>query len=54
LKTPQIYWTLDFWTSRRAYENFKKRYAEEYKRIDSKCENLTVSEREVRTFSQPR
>lgn len=54
LKTPRTYWTLDFWTSRRAYETFKKRHAEEYMRVDAKCESLTVSEREVGTFSQPR
>jgi hypothetical protein len=54
LKVPQTYWTLDFWTSRRAYDNFKNGHAKEYNQIDAMCEHLTLSEREVGTFSHPR
>lgn len=52
LNAPRTYWTLDFWTSRRAYENFRKRNAAEYKRIDALCENLTESEREIGRFNR--
>jgi hypothetical protein len=52
LTSPRSYWTLDFWTSRRAYESFRKRHAAEYKRIDAKCGDLTESEREIGRFNR--
>jgi len=47
LRDRRTYLTLDFWSSKHAYESFRKRYAKEYKAIDAKCERLTESEREI-------
>ncbi len=44
------YLTLDFWTSREAYEEFRRRHAERYRAIDEECEALTESEREIGSF----
>jgi len=54
LKTPGTYLTLDFWTSERAYENFKRRNAAGYETIDAKCEALTESEREIGRYLRVR
>jgi len=42
----RVYFTLDSWETREAYEKFKKENATEYERIDRECEGTTV--REVR------
>jgi heme-degrading monooxygenase HmoA len=39
------YVTLDYWMSKQAYEEFRKRHEVEYGLIDARCERLT--EREV-------
>jgi ribosomal-protein-alanine N-acetyltransferase len=44
-KTPARYLTLDFWSSRKAYQKFKVQNRKEYATIDKKCESLTVSEK---------
>jgi heme-degrading monooxygenase HmoA len=45
---PDVYLTLDFWTSRLAYERFMVERMDEYKAIDAAAsEELTVSERRV-------
>ena len=46
----QRYFTLDFWNSRRAYEAFRRRNRDTYKRIDKECESFTTSERLVGYF----
>ena len=48
------YLTLDFWTSRLAYERFRRRHAAEYKVIDARCEGLTESERQIGAYVRPR
>ena len=45
-----VYLTLDWWTSREAYDAFKREHAGEYARIDRECEALTVSEELVGYF----
>jgi quinol monooxygenase YgiN len=45
LNQPGRYVTLDYWTSRAAYENFRLQHADEYKKIDHRCAEMT--EREV-------
>jgi len=45
LDRPGRYVTLDHWTSRDAFHNFKREHADEYAAIDQQCERLT--EREV-------
>ena len=42
--------TVDFWTSREAYESFKKLNHEVYAEIDQRCESLTESERCLGNF----
>jgi heme-degrading monooxygenase HmoA len=41
------YITLDFWTSQKAFDEFKERNLIKYKALDRKCEDLTDSEREI-------
>ncbi|HZQ67440.1 MAG TPA: antibiotic biosynthesis monooxygenase [Terriglobales bacterium] len=50
---PLRFLTLDFWTSRQAYESFRQQHAAEYKSIDQHCEAMTDSEREVGRFVRP-
>ena len=45
LSHPGRYVTLDYWTSRTAYEDFRRLHAGDYEKIDERCEQLT--EREV-------
>ena len=52
LKARRTYLTLDWWTSRKAYESFRKRHAAEYKAIDARCEVLTENEREVGRYAR--
>jgi Antibiotic biosynthesis monooxygenase len=44
---PAIFLTLDFWTSRQAYENFLASHAAEYERLDALGEELTHRERKI-------
>ena len=48
------YCTLDFWTSRAAYQVFKKRYPDEYQAIDQQCEDLTTEETLIGYFEAKR
>jgi quinol monooxygenase YgiN len=43
----RIYFTLDSWASREAYETFRTRFREEYERFDAECASLTVAERHI-------
>jgi len=45
------YMTIDYWTSRKAYENFRQQYADEYKIIDLKCESFTARESHIGSFT---
>lgn len=44
---PETYLTLDFWKSRKAYEEFLAAHSAEYKRIDALGESLTIRERRI-------
>jgi heme-degrading monooxygenase HmoA len=46
------YLTLDYWTSKDAYENFRRRNAEQYRAIDAECEAMTDSEVEIGSFAR--
>jgi heme-degrading monooxygenase HmoA len=48
---PQVYLTMDYWTSAGAYEAFRREHAAEYKTIDAKCEELTEEETELGSFT---
>ncbi len=47
---PTIYLTLDFWSSRQAYERFMETHAAEYKALDAEGEKLTLGERRIGCF----
>jgi hypothetical protein len=44
---PAIYLTLDFWNSRKGYEQFMALHKNEYKAIDAAGEELTSMERRI-------
>ncbi len=52
LKDPGRYLTLDFWTSKQAYEAFRAAHVAEYQAIDEQCESLTEREKEIGTFQR--
>jgi heme-degrading monooxygenase HmoA len=47
---PRQYLTLDRWTSRAAYEAFRARWSDEYRRLDHRLEELTEEETLLGTF----
>jgi heme-degrading monooxygenase HmoA len=47
---PDAYFTLDYWSSREAYDNFRAAHLAEYEAIDRICEKLTVNEVEIGKF----
>lgn len=44
--------TVDFWSSREAYESFRELNHAAYVAIDKRCEDLTVSERCMGNFEE--
>ncbi len=50
LNGERTYMTLDFWKSRQAYDDFRKRQLAKYEALDQQCEYLTESEREIGRF----
>ncbi len=44
------YLTIDVWRSGAAYESFRERHREEYRKIDTLCAEMTEGEREVGKF----
>jgi ribosomal-protein-alanine N-acetyltransferase len=51
-KTRGRYVTLDFWTSRPAFRQFKKRNLPAYKALDRQCSSLTKSEKLIGEFEK--
>ena len=47
----RVYFTLDFWETREAYEKFKRENAAEYEQIDKECEGMTVKEVKIGEYS---
>ncbi len=52
LKESSRYITLDFWTSRLAYERFREQYLAEYRAIDEQSAELTEAELQVGEFER--
>jgi heme-degrading monooxygenase HmoA len=50
--SPNRYVTIDLWRSREDYEAFRQQHAEEYHRIDQRCEQMTEAERALGTFKR--
>lgn len=44
------YVTLDFWTSREAYERFRRAHESDYMALDERCERLTLGEHRLGEF----
>ena len=50
LEFPNKYLTLDYWRSRRDYQQFQKKHREAYRVLDEKCEALTSNEKKIGEF----
>ncbi len=50
VSSPEIYLTLDRWTSRAAYEEFRIVHAAAYAALDQATSGLTLAERHLGTF----
>jgi len=48
------YLTLDFWTSRSAYERFSQENGSEYRALDEQCEQMTESEVQIGGYERAR
>src|SRR5262245_32524783 len=44
------YIVIDIWRDETSYQAFKKTFQEEYRRIDRRCEALTLEEKPLGTF----
>ncbi len=49
---PGRYLSIDLWRSRQDYDSFRQRHAEEYRRLDEKCEEMTENEFAVGVFER--
>ena len=47
---PRAYLTLDFWLSRKSYEEFLRNRSSEYKALDAAADDLISSERHIGSF----
>lgn len=47
---PACYLTLDFWTSRKSYEEFLSAHSAEYQALDSAGEGFTLKERRIGAY----
>jgi len=45
------YFTIDRWESEKAFEEFKKKFADDYAALDRECEGLTQSETKIGSFA---
>jgi heme-degrading monooxygenase HmoA len=45
--TPNRYVTIDYWDSAASWEAFRSDMSAEFEAIDSRCEKLTLAEREI-------
>jgi heme-degrading monooxygenase HmoA len=52
LNDPRRYLTLDYWSSKEAYETFREQYRAEYTALDQRCEGLTERETAVGIFER--
>ena len=50
VKHPLRFFTLDAWTSRKAFEEFRVEYSESYETLDVKLAGLTKWERRIGAF----
>jgi quinol monooxygenase YgiN len=45
------YVTLDYFTSRAGYDDFRREFRQEYEALDRRCDGVTQSEREIGCFT---
>ena len=48
---PGRFITVDYWTSKEAYENFRDEFHDDFTALDNDCEQLTESEQLIGAFS---
>lgn len=48
--TPGRYLTIDYWVSRAARDEFRRRFQREFDALDDHCERLTSRERQIGEF----
>jgi heme-degrading monooxygenase HmoA len=53
LEAPGRYVTIDRWTSRSAFESFRRRWDGAYRELDRRCEGLTEQENALGVFTVP-
>lgn len=44
ISNTQRYLTVDYWDSKKARDNFREEFAEEFEKLDKQCESLTEQE----------
>jgi heme-degrading monooxygenase HmoA len=54
LSRPRFYFTLDYWDSETSFEQFKAANQAAYADLDRATETLTLSERRLTSFIQPK
>ena len=54
LRSSSGYLTLDWWTSRAAYDAFRVEHAARYAEIDAMCETLTTFEEKIGEYEEVR
>jgi heme-degrading monooxygenase HmoA len=51
-QNPDRYVTLDFWSTRDAYAQFRTQHLVDYEKLDARCEELTETEAVIGTFER--
>ena len=46
----RVYVTMDMWESRKAYQEFREKWAAEYGEIDRNCQTMTSAEKQLGEF----
>jgi len=52
LEVPSRYLLTDIWDDRASFDEFKKKFHEEYNRLDRECEALTLQEIRIGEFEK--
>jgi heme-degrading monooxygenase HmoA len=50
-QTADRYVTIDYWDQESSYRTFREQFAEQFRALDQECEQLTLSEASLGTFS---
>lgn len=50
IHTPNRFITIDYWTSKEAFDNFRKEFNKEFNSLDNRFEALTLTENHIGDF----